>query len=121
MQAGIAYSMFSDIDSEGCTMYYKRKMMKTKAHWLFDLSLQLDQMNALVFYYEVLTLCELNQIEEAKSVMSERMTKSSINIAENEYCICLWAVLMAHGKQFKEAMKLLKYSIKNSFGFTALT
>ena len=40
---------------------------------------------------------------------------------EDDKSVCLWALLMAHGGQHREAMKLMNYAIKNSFGFSTLT
>lgn len=49
------------------------------------------------------------------------MAIGSPSPTENEECVCLWALLMVHAGQLHDGMKLLNYSIKNSFGFTPLT
>lgn len=41
MQAGITYSIYSDMNNGSCKLYYKRKMMKRKAYQHFDYCLAL--------------------------------------------------------------------------------
>ena len=120
MQVGIAYSIYSDFDRGCCNAYIKRKMMRQKACNHFELAINLGNDNALFYYYMALSLYELGQINQAKLLMQDFVQKG-VEQTECEPFICLWAILMGHSGQFREAIKLLKYAIKNSFGFTAMT
>lgn len=73
------------------------------------------------YFYNALTLVELGNIAQAKDCMRECMTNPLLEGEKNESCVSLWAILMAHDGQFKNALKLLKYSIKNYIGFSPLT
>ena len=53
--------------------------------------------------------------------MRECMTNPETNGEQNEQCTALWCILMMHDGQTRNALKLLKYSIKNFIGFTPLT
>jgi hypothetical protein len=49
------------------------------------------------------------------------MTNPETNGEQNEHCVSLWCLLMIHEEQHRNALKLLKYSIKNFIGFTPLS
>lgn len=115
-QAGVAYSLYSDMDSS--KMYSKRKLLKKQCLTYFDLSSQIKNSDALTWFYQALTLLELGKIQEANWTLRECMTNPGINGEKNELCVSLWALMMANDGQEKNALKLLKYSIKNYIKFT---
>ena len=114
MQAGIAYSAYAS----SCEFYAKRKIMLRRALIILDMSLQANQSNAITWLYFSLTQIELGNLSEAKKAMRECMTNPETNGEQNEQCVLLWCLLMVHEGQNKNALKLLKYSIKNFIGFS---
>ena len=77
--------------------------------------------NPLNWFYQALTLVELGKIPEAMGTIRECLTNPQLDGEKNELCVGLWAILMANDDQLKNALKLLKYSIKNYIGFTPFT
>jgi len=64
---------------------------------------------------------EMGKISEANHTIRECMTNPELNGEKNEYCVGIWAIMMANDGQLKAALKLLKYSIKNYIGFSPFT
>jgi hypothetical protein len=75
----------------------------------------------LNYFYQALTLVELGKIPEAHECMRECMVNPLLEGEKNELCVSIWSILMAHDGQIKNALKLLKFSIKNFIGFSPLT
>ena len=96
--------------------------MKKRAVDLFDQSLMASNSKGTIpLAYLALTFLELDDTSSAKSLLRESMTNPVFEGEKDELTVVLWAILMTLDGKFREAEKLLKYSIKNFIGFSVVS